>query len=42
MQDVEFTIQKGKLWILQTRAGKRTGMAAMKIAVDMVHEGLIS
>lgn len=42
MQDLEFTIQEGKLWMLQTRAGKRTGMAAIKIAVDMVEEGLIS
>ncbi len=42
MQDVEFTIQHGKLWILQTRAGKRTAKAALKIAVDMVDEGLIS
>lgn len=41
MQDVEFSIQKRKLWILQTRTGKRTGMAAMRIAVDMVKEGLI-
>jgi len=41
MQDLEFTIQKGKLWMLQTRTGKRTGMAAIKIAVDMVGEGLI-
>lgn len=41
MQDVEFTIQKRKLFILQTRSGKRTGFAAMKIAVDMVEEGLI-
>ncbi|RLA95701.1 MAG: pyruvate, phosphate dikinase, partial [Deltaproteobacteria bacterium] len=41
MQDVEFTIQRRRLWILQTRAGKRTGMAAMRIAVDMVKEGLI-
>ena len=41
MQDMEFTIQKGKLWMLQTRAGKRTGLAAIKIAVDMVDEGLI-
>ncbi len=41
MQDLEFTIQKGKLWILQTRTGKRTGMAAIRIAVDMVDEGLI-
>ena len=42
MQDVEFTIQKGRLWMLQTRAGKRTGLAAMRIAVEMVQEGLIS
>ncbi|MEE9500116.1 MAG: PEP/pyruvate-binding domain-containing protein, partial [Candidatus Omnitrophota bacterium] len=42
MQDMEFTVQKGKLWMLQTRAGKRTGMAAIKIAVDMVSEGLIT
>ncbi|MBL7070593.1 MAG: pyruvate, phosphate dikinase [Candidatus Omnitrophica bacterium] len=42
MQDMEFTIQKGKLWMLQTRTGKRTGMAAIKIAVDMVNEGFIS
>ncbi|MFO0996134.1 MAG: pyruvate, phosphate dikinase [Alphaproteobacteria bacterium] len=41
MQDVEFTVQKGKLWMLQTRAGKRTAAAALKIAVDMVTEGLI-
>ncbi len=41
MQDVEFTIQNGKLWILQTRAGKRTARAALKIATDMVREGLI-
>jgi len=41
MQDIEFTIQKGKLWMLQTRNGKRTAAAAVKIAVDMVHEGLI-
>ncbi|MCS6940237.1 MAG: pyruvate, phosphate dikinase [Roseiflexus sp.] len=41
MQDVEFTIERGKLWMLQTRNGKRTGMAAVKIAVDMVNEGLI-
>jgi len=41
MQDMEFTIQDGKLWMLQTRNGKRTGPAALKIAVDMVHEGLI-
>ncbi|MFH1594083.1 MAG: pyruvate, phosphate dikinase [Candidatus Omnitrophota bacterium] len=42
MQDMEFTIQKGRLWMLQTRAGKRTGLAAIKIAVDMVDEGLIT
>ncbi len=41
MQDMEFTIQDGKLWMLQTRNGKRTGTAALKIAVDLVHEGLI-
>jgi len=41
MQDLEFTIQKSKLWILQTRGGKRTTKAALKIAVDMVAEGLI-
>ncbi len=42
MQDMEFTIQKGKLWMLQTRVGKRTGFAAFRIAVDMVEEGLIT
>ncbi|MEW6229488.1 MAG: pyruvate, phosphate dikinase, partial [Bacillota bacterium] len=42
MQDVEFTIQEGKLFMLQTRNGKRTAAAAVKIAVDMVKEGLIS
>ncbi|MCX5753810.1 MAG: PEP-utilizing enzyme, partial [Candidatus Krumholzibacteria bacterium] len=42
MQDLEFTIQKGRLWILQTRSGKRTGFAAIKIAIDMVREGLIA
>jgi pyruvate,orthophosphate dikinase len=41
MQDVEFTIQHGKLFLLQTRAGKRTGPAAVRIAVEMVDEGLI-
>jgi pyruvate,orthophosphate dikinase len=41
MQDIEFTIQEGKLYLLQTRTGKRTPMAAVKIAVDMQHEGLI-
>ena len=42
MQDMEFTIQEGELFILQTRTGKRTGFASVKIAVDMVQEGLIS
>lgn len=42
MQDMEFTIQEGKLYLLQTRNGKRTATAAVKAAVDMVHEGLIS
>ncbi len=41
MQDIEFTIQNGKLWILQTRVGKRTAQAAIKVAVDMVKERLI-
>ncbi|MFH2011848.1 MAG: pyruvate, phosphate dikinase [Pseudomonadota bacterium] len=41
LQDIEFTIQKGKLWMLQTRSGKRTGFAALRIAVEMVREGLI-
>lgn len=41
VQDMEFTIERGKLWMLQTRNGKRTGMAAVKIAVDLVNEGLI-
>ncbi|HEY3138144.1 MAG TPA: pyruvate, phosphate dikinase [Blastocatellia bacterium] len=41
MQDLEFTVERGKLWMLQTRNGKRTGPAAVKIAVDMVREGLI-
>ena len=41
MQDMEFTIQAGKLYMLQTRVGKRTGIAAVRIAVDMVKEGLI-
>jgi len=41
MLDLEFTIQKGKLYMLQTRVGKRTGIAAVRIAVDMVREGLI-
>lgn len=42
MQDVEFTIERGKLYMLQTRSGKRTARAAVKIAVDMVGEGLIT
>ena len=42
MQDVEFTIERGKLWMLQTRNGKRTANAAVKIALDMVDEGLIN
>ena len=42
MQDIEFTIEKGKLYLLQTRTGKRTAAAAMKCAVDMAEEGLIS
>jgi pyruvate,orthophosphate dikinase len=42
MQDVEFTIEKGKLWMLQTRDGKRTAQAAVRIAVEMVEEGLIT
>ena len=42
MQDIEFTIEKGKLWMLQTRAAKRTGFAAVRIAVDMVEERIIS
>jgi len=42
MQDIEFTIERGKLYMLQTRNGKRTAQAAMKIAVDMVSEGLIN
>ena len=41
MQDLEFTIQDGKLWLLQTRSGKRTGAAMIKIAVDMLHQGYI-
>ncbi|KUR77451.1 pyruvate, phosphate dikinase [Novosphingobium sp. FSW06-99] len=41
MQDIEFTVERGKLWMLQTRSGKRTAKAALKMAVDMVHEGLI-
>ncbi|MCZ7538399.1 MAG: pyruvate, phosphate dikinase [Anaerolineae bacterium] len=41
-QDIEFTIESGKLWMLQTRSGKRTAASAVKIAVDMVNEGLIT
>jgi len=42
MQDLEFTIERGKLWMLQTRSGKRTAKAALKVAVDMVRDGLIT
>ncbi|WP_048646064.1 pyruvate, phosphate dikinase [Nitratireductor soli] len=42
MQDLEFTIERGKLWMLQTRSGKRTANAALKVAVDMANEGLIT
>ncbi len=42
MQDIEFTVQQNKLWMLQTRSGKRTARAALKIAVDMAEEGLIT
>jgi len=42
LQDIEFTVERGKLWILQTRNGKRTAPAAIKVAVDMVEEGLIT
>ena len=42
MQDVEFTVERGRLWMLQTRNGKRTANAAVKVAVDMANEGLIS
>jgi len=41
MQDIEFTVERGTLWMLQTRSGKRTGKAALRIAVDMANEGLI-
>src|SRR5690606_6738078 len=41
VQDIEFTVQKGKVWMLQTRNAKRTGFAAVRIAVDLVNEGLI-
>ncbi|MCJ8155926.1 pyruvate, phosphate dikinase [Sphingomonas sp. LaA6.9] len=42
MQDIEFTVERGKLWMLQTRSGKRTAKAALKIAVDMANESLIT
>jgi pyruvate,orthophosphate dikinase len=42
MQDLEFTVERGKLWMLQTRGGKRTAKAALKIAVELAHEGLIT
>jgi pyruvate,orthophosphate dikinase len=42
MQDMEFTVERGKLWMLQTRSGKRTAKAALKIAVELAQEGLIS
>ncbi|HEV2748840.1 MAG TPA: pyruvate, phosphate dikinase [Allosphingosinicella sp.] len=42
MQDIEFTVERGQLWMLQTRSGKRTAKAALKIAVDMAREGLVS
>ncbi len=42
MQDIEFTVQEGKLWILQTRFGKRSQQAALRIAIDMVEEGLLT
>ncbi len=42
MQDMEFTVERGRLWLLQTRAGKRTAQAAVRIAVDLADEGLIS
>src|SRR4029077_19754250 len=41
-QDIEFTVQRGKVWMLQTRNAKRTGFAAVRIAVDLVNEGLIT
>jgi len=41
MQDMEFTVQEGKLWFLQTRNGKRTGAAMVKIAIDMLHQGML-
>jgi len=42
MQDMEFTIERGKLFMLQTRNGKRTAAAALKIAVDLVNEGMVT
>jgi len=42
MQDLEFTVERGKLWMLQTRTGKRTAASAVKVATDMAHEGLIT
>jgi len=42
MQDIEFTVEQGKLWMLQTRTGKRTARAALKIAVDMAEDGQIT
>ncbi|MCK9910889.1 pyruvate, phosphate dikinase, partial [Microbacteriaceae bacterium K1510] len=42
MQDVEFTIEDGKLWLLQTRSGKRTAEASLRIAVDLAEEGVIT
>ena len=42
MQDMEFTVEQGKLWMLQTRSGKRTAKAALRIAVELATEGLIS
>jgi pyruvate, orthophosphate dikinase len=42
MQDMEFTVERGKLWMLQTRNGKRTAKAALRIAVELANEGLIS
>lgn len=41
LQDIEFTVQENRLWMLQCRTGKRTGKGAVKIAVDMVNEGLV-
>jgi pyruvate,orthophosphate dikinase len=42
MQDIEFTVEREKLWMLQTRSGKRTAKAALKIAVDMAQAGMIT